>query len=204
MKGTLRDLIARGVIAVAVFAGSYAVLVAPSRDELAQTRARTSSAQQELAEVEQLQNRLAQMTAALSRASDEAAAIERMGVMASDHRRLFAAIMRIGGEHGVRVDQLTPLGAVAPPQGISPDDARLDSTVAYRTTVIAPYERLPGFLHALRTGMGYAIIRSVRLSPTLNENNDVHAIIETEHSRFDPTVITGTDVRTADAEEKRR
>ena len=113
------------------------------------------------------------------------------GRLAREERDLFSAIMSLADENQVTVDGLNPAKAIAR-QGTAPGqieaaDAR-DITVAYSISVTGTYPAMATFLRSLRTGLGHAQVRSVRLVPAPEERAQlVRAVIETEHYAFDTT-----------------
>jgi hypothetical protein len=101
--------------------------------------------------------------------------------------------MSIADSSRVTIEQLNPAKAarrlVVPASDAPGDDAPAgDVTVAYSISAKGSYSDVALFLRALRTGLGYSIVRSARISPYGDDQAKlVRAEIETEHFAFDPT-----------------
>src|ERR1051326_5787697 len=183
-----RQIIAHAAMGLAACVGAYMALVDGPRKALVTARAEAQSLSEQVRTAEGLRDQIPAMTAALQKASHDAAQIGDMGRLAREERSLFAAMMALSGRHHVRLDELNPgkVGASRDgsliPAGPTPQAPRADATVAYTMVAIAAYDDLTAFTAALRNELGYAVIRSIRMTPVQDDRARlVRAFIETEH-----------------------
>jgi hypothetical protein len=181
-----RQLVAHAVIGLAVCIGGYMALVEPALKQAAAERAAMQEPAQQLKLAETLQGSTAAMTANLARLKQEEARIEEMGRPARDERDLFAAIMTLAAANRVRIDELNPMAAAPAAAKDAPAAAR-DAAVGYTMTATATYDDLTRFVRAVRTQLGYSVVRGMRVLPLMDDRvRAVRAVIETEHFAFDP------------------
>lgn len=184
-----RAALAQGAIALALCVGGYMVAVDPARQEIVRVKGQTETIAAQLHEAEALRTDVSRLAAGREKARAEATHIEEAGRLARDERELYSALVALAESSGMTVDQLAPAKlpprpAFLPGQPV-PADAR-DVVVAYTITATGSYRSIAQFLRGLRGGMGYTLVRSVRLSPTADEASQVvRAVIETEHYSFD-------------------
>lgn len=179
-----RALASQGIIVLAVCVGGYMVLVDPARRQAAAAAGQAESIAAQVREAESLRDQVPMLSAALEKTKKDVKDIAESGKLARDERELFAAVMAMADGTGIRVEQLSPAKTAT----VSADsaDAR-DTVVAYSITATGNYGQVAAFLRGLRTGLGFTNLRSVRLTPTPEENAPVvRAVIETEHFAFDP------------------
>jgi hypothetical protein len=197
-----RQLVATGMIGIAVCIGGSVALVGPAKKQLAAARARAETLSVQLREAESARDGMAQYTTALARVRSEAKTISDAGAMARDERQLFSAVMASAAAHQIRIDQLNPAKVVAatpapvPPgtPGAAPLPSDKDIAVGYSMTAIGSYGDIAAFLRALRSEFGFSTVRSVRMVPTGDDQRQtVRALIETTHWSFDPNPATPED-----------
>jgi len=209
-----RPLISQAVIGLAVTIGAYMLLVDPPRARLATQRAGAIAPAQQLRKGEGLQSQIANLTQAVQRTQAESARISELGRPARDERNLFASLMTLAESCNVRIDELNPskiaprpappiiAGAPEGPPPVAPVPG--DVAVGYSMTAIASYGDIARFVRAIRTDMGYAAVRKVRLLPVLDPSvKAVRAVIETEHFSFaaaapDPSSVAGQTAAVGD------
>ena len=185
-----RQLFAHGAMGLAACVGAYMALVDSPRKQLVTTTNENAALAAELRTAENLRNQTPAMTEALGRATQDQAQIAALGRLAREERSLFAALMSLAGTHHVRLDELNPVRAASQgkPQTQPNTPATSDATVGYTMVAIAPYDNLAEFAAAIRNELGYAVIRSMQLTPVQDERTKlVRAVIETEHYSFDTT-----------------
>jgi hypothetical protein len=193
-----RNVVAQGAIILSICVGGYMALVDGPRQKAAQAQSECAAIAAQLKEAESLRDQVPAFTALRERCKTEGAALAECGRLAREERELFAAIMSLADQNRVTIDGLNPAKATgkqaaAPGQPEAPD-AR-DVTVAYSISATASYPAMASFLRSLRTGLGHAQVRSVRLVPSAEDKAQlVRAVIETEHYAFDttPPPATGT------------
>jgi hypothetical protein len=188
-----RGLVAQATIVLSVCIGGYMSLVDGPRQQAARARAEAAAIATQLREAEQLRNQVPMFTAARERWGHEAAALVEAGRLAREERELFASIMSIADSSHVTIEQLNPAKAagrlVVPVADAGADDGGAgDVNVAYSISAKGSYSDVALFLRALRTGLGYSIVRSARITPYGEDQARlVRAEIETEHFAFDPS-----------------
>jgi hypothetical protein len=182
-----RQVIAHGAMGLAACIGAYMVLVDGPRKQLATAAEQNKSLTNEVRSAESLRDQIPAMTAALTRAGQDEAQLRDMGRLAREERALFAAMMSLAGTHRVRLDELNPVRAAKAGMPSEKNTNQVnDVTVGYSMVAIASYEDLAAFAAAIRNDLGYAVIRSMRLTPVQDEHEKlVRAVIETEHYSFD-------------------
>ncbi len=196
----LRNVIAQGAIAFMVCLGAFMFLVDPASKKLASARAQETMLLSQASAVEALRNSVPQISAAATRAREEAERIQQTGRLARQEQELFAALSSLAARSKIRVDQLTPNKVIGtnklPGAGQSASSApeqpesSLNAAFGYTIDATAPYSDLAAFLKAVRTELGYCLVKSVRISPTQDLNSNlVHAIIVTEHYSFDASPL---------------
>lgn len=199
----LRNVVAQGAIALMVCLGAFMFLVDPATKKLAIARAQEATLVSQASAVEALRNSVPQISAAATRAREEAERIQQTGRLARQEQELFAALSSLAARSKIRVDQLTPnkvigtnkLSAAGQPASPASDqpESSLNAAFGYTIDATAPYSDLAAFLKAVRTELGYCLVKSVRIAPTQEVNaNLVHAIIVTEHYSFDATPLAST------------
>lgn len=112
-----------------------------------------------------------------------------------DESTLYATLMDLATLTKVRIDQLQPeaissstLTAPPPSPGVPMPKTTpvADAHLAYSMIVVGTYGDIVGFVDAIQSKAGYAIVRSVRLSPTDHrEPNAIQAVIQTEYFGFE-------------------
>lgn len=186
-----RQLIAHSAIGLAVCIGAYMALVDGPRKTLASLRTENESLAAQVATAERLHHQVPALSAALEKASQEAARIAEFGRPARDERGLFAAMVSLAAQHDIRLDELNPLRLnVARDSATKADAADLpqDAAVGYSMVAVGSYDHVAAFLRALSGELGYTLVRTVKLTPSVDEKVKlVRAIIETEHFSFDPS-----------------
>lgn len=187
-----RQLFAHGAMGLAACVGAYMALVDGPRKQLVATRTESIALAEQVRAAESLRDQVPAMTAALDKIARDEAQMKDMGRLAREERALFAAVMSLAGANHVRIDELNPVRSVGPakapppPPGQAPAAPANDTTVGYTMVAIASYEDVTAFITAIRTELGYALIRSVRMTPVQDERIKlVRAVIETEHYSFD-------------------
>jgi hypothetical protein len=190
-----RQLVATGVIGVAVCLGGSMGVVGPAKRQLASARARVEVLNAQLRDAEAARDSTAEYTGALARVRSEARAVSDAGAMARDERQLFSALMASAAANRVRIDQLNPTKTVAaaPPPAApgapasAPPAGDRDVAVGYSMTAVGSYGDVAAFLRSLRSELGFTTVRSVRMVPTGDDSRQtVRALIETTHWSFDP------------------
>jgi hypothetical protein len=186
-----RQLIAHSAIGLAVCIGAYMALVDSPRKTLATQRTENESLAAQVATAEGLRDQVPAMSAALDKAAQEAARISEFGRPARDERGLFAAMISLAAHHDIRLDELNPMRlGVARDAAPRADAAAMphDAAVGYSMVAVGSYDHIVTFLRALSGELGYTLIRSVKLTPSVDDKVQlVRAIIETEHFSFDPS-----------------
>jgi hypothetical protein len=186
-----RNMVAQGVIVLAVCVGGYMALVDGPRQKAAQAQSECQSIAAQVKDAEALRDQIPAFTASRERCKTEAKALAEKGRLAREERDLFSAIMSLADANHITIDQLTPAKAPMKATGVPGQgeaaDAR-DITVAYSMSATGSYPDFASFLRSLRTGLGHSQVRSVRLTPAQDEHAQiVRAVIETEHYSFDAT-----------------
>jgi hypothetical protein len=184
-----RTTLAQGVIALALCIGGYMAVVDPPRQQIVRVRGQSETIAAQLKEAEAMRSDVSRLAAGREKTRAEAAQISRAGRLARDERELYSALVALAESSGMTVDQLAPAKLPARPMTLPGQaeaaDAR-DAVVAYTITATGSYRAIAQFLGGLRGGLGYTLVRSVRLTATADESaNMVRAVIETEHYSFD-------------------
>jgi Tfp pilus assembly protein PilO len=192
-----RELFAHGLIGVALCIGAYFMFIDSPRKKLADAQAEAEGLETQVRTAESLMGQVPALSKALERVDREVLAIRDMGRPAREQRGLYAAITSLAASNGVRLDELNPVAVSATlgqdqhaAQGPKPADV----TIAYNMVGIGTYEQAAAFIAALRTQLGYSVVRSVRIVPVQDEHvRLVRAIIDTEHYSFDPSPVQAAD-----------
>ena len=187
-----RQLLAHGAIGLAACFGMYMALVDGPRKQLMEAQAKRALLTDQVRTTEGLRDQIPAMSAALGKLTREAEDIQTMGRLAREERGLFAAVMSLAESHHVRLDELNPVKtAPGPRRPIGPAAPTTvptsnDTSVGYTMVAVASYDNIAAFAAALRTDLGYSVVRSIRLTPVQDERvRLVRAVIETEHYSFD-------------------
>jgi hypothetical protein len=184
MRNAHRQAALHGIIGLGVCIGGYTLLTAPAANRLAHARAEAARLTGEVARSGAIRDRVPAMTSELGAATRELATIDQRGRLARNERDLFAAITALGEREHVRIDQLAPSKS---PPGAKQDAAAKpgDAGVRCSMTAVASYADLAAFLRAIRSELGYSVVRSVRVTPLPDDRaSAVRATIETEHFAF--------------------
>jgi hypothetical protein len=193
----IRSVIAQGAIALMVCIGGYMFLVDPQATKLAAAKAQEASLLSQASATESLRDMAPQITAALARSKSESERIYQTGRLARQEQELYASLTSVANTCRVRIDQMSPnklSGPVKPGQAAqNPTDSQdggPNAAVGYTIDATATYSDIADFLKAIRTELGYSIVRSVRMTPTSDTRQKlVHALIETEHFSFDASPV---------------
>jgi hypothetical protein len=193
----VRTVISQGVIALMACVGGYMFLVDPLSNKLAAARAEEESIASRARAADSLRDSVPQITAAVARARAEAERIHQTGRLARQEQELYATLTSVANECKVRIDQMTPnkiLTAAKAGQNAqtAPDslEGGPNAATGYTIDATATFSDLAMFLKAIRTDLGYSIIKSVRMTPSSDtRRKTVHAFIETEHFAFDAAPI---------------
>lgn len=189
-----RTVISQGVIGLAICVGGYMMAVDPVSAKLAAAKAEESALRCQTRDAECLRDIVPQITAASARAKAEADRIHEFGRLARNERDLYATLTSIANECNVRIDQMSPvrIAAKAATPGQAPEVATsgLNAATGYTIDAAADYTDLTRFLRRIRTELGYSIVKTVRLTPTMDTRvKTVQAYIETEHLSFDASPV---------------
>jgi hypothetical protein len=188
-----RSVISQGVIGLAICVGGYMMTVDPVNARLATAKAEEASLRAQARDAEALRDIVPQITAASARAKAEADRIHEAGRLARNEQDLYAALTSIANECNVRIDQMSPVKVAtkaAPGQAVDPNASGLNAATGYAIDAAADYTDLTRFLRRIRTELGYAVVKTVRLTPTMDTRvKMVQAYIETEHYSFDASPV---------------
>jgi len=189
-----RTVISQGVIGLAICVGGYMMAVDPVSAKLATAKAEEAALRAQAREAEALRDIVPQVTGASARAKAEADRIHEAGRLARNEQDLYATLTSIANECNVRIDQMSPVRITAKgaASGQVPDPAApgLNAATGYSIDAAADYTDLTRFLRRIRTELGFAIVKTVRLTPTMDTRvKTVQAYIETEHFSFDASPV---------------
>lgn len=206
-----RRLLAEAVIAVSLCAGAHYFVVDPAQARLAEAKAKIAAHDAERALRSGVLSLTDAQVADLHRQTRERLDdIARRSHLAEDQTVLFERVSSIAGEHGLRLESLTPgasptsRAAVAPapppppppptggagPAEPPPPPPAKDTRVGYTVTVVGPYASVAGFVRALGDGLGYTLVRAVRITRAEGADADaIRAVVETDHLAFDASAV---------------
>jgi hypothetical protein len=177
-----RDLISKGVIALALCVGGYMMLVSPAKERLVEEREKGAELSRRVEDAEGVRDQVAALTSAFDRVRAETAAFSSMGDLARNERRLYAAVVAAAEKHRVQIDQLTPSKTGA--ARVSGEDG--DVAVGYQLAATGRYADIAGLVRSLQSEFGFTVVRSVSAHPRGNGDVDlVRATIETVHFSFE-------------------
>jgi hypothetical protein len=200
-------MFAECAIAVSVCAAGYIFLVDPVKQDLAKVQSQVAAARAEQSQQSSSAGLSEPQVAELRRVvAERAEQIQARSNVVKDQSALFGALMALGVEHKIRIDQLQPgvttvgaesttpqprnvfgntdpaAGGAAPTEPPKPRDTRMTCTLV----VQGSYANITNFLAALQRDLGYTNILDVRLNPAAESGpNVVAATIQTEHFAFD-------------------
>lgn len=190
---TWRRLFAPAVMASALLAGAYGMLVAPVNKRLGEARAEARLLAEQLRSSEAACLRVAEFTEAERRTAEEAARMERDSRLATDRTGVFDGVTSLAVEHGVTLGRVDPLEEPHGAQRQSPAIAPR-ARAAYSIEVRGPYGAVAAFLRDLQTTLGFTVVRSVRLTPAEDgPEGDTIAVIVSDHVAFDASPATPAD-----------
>jgi len=185
-------------IAVAVCVGGYLFLTSPAKRSLSQVMADQARLEPLAVEADHIRERLPEITREIAALEADRDQIERAGRFARDRGAMFKAIGDLASSHGVRIEQIDPVDmefsvkedspaedAQAPGESPERDDLR----AGFNVRVVGSYSDFVGFMRSLRRRLGYALVTSVRITPTYGEGSpEVSAKIQLEQYAFDVTL----------------
>lgn len=190
-----RAALVNGVIMVALCVGGYMMLVDGPRQRATDARVEAEAIAEQLKDADSQREDVPRLTSVREKIRSESARLADQGRLARDDRELYSTVMALADTSGVMVEQLLP--AKLPPKPpvplgqAGPPDAR-DGQAAYNIAAVGTYAQVAEFIRGLRTTMGHTLVRSVRMTPTMDEESQiVRAVIETEHYAFDATPSAG-------------
>lgn len=191
-----RTVISQGVIGLAICVGGYMMAVDPVNAKLATAKAEEAALRGQARDAEALRDIVPQITAASTRAKAEAERIHEAGRLARNEQDLYATLTSIANECNVRIDQMSPVKVLAKTGQVQDAGASgFNAATGYTIDAAADYTDLTRFLRRIRTELGFAIVKSVRLTPTMDTRvKMVQAYIETEHLSFDASPVDLTAV----------
>ncbi len=201
-------MISEGVIALALCAGAYFVLVDPVQSDLDALRAQQSVLPASPAPMLPAPEAAAQ----LARVSASLGAIEARSAAVRNEGALFASLSQSAQEAGLTVESVQPVPMApraAKPAAEGQPAPPMDQSRGFTMTVHGRYDALARFVRNLPRSAGYAAVRSVRLAPDFVPGSiNVRASIQTEHIAMDlasaRAALAGVGPQTASAPEASR
>lgn len=193
-RGGVRRLGAELAIGLSLCAGAYMLLVDPLERRLTRTREEIGALRSRLSAASLVKVTPEQASMAIAQARGFAREVRRRSAPALSEADMFAALTALAQRHHVRLDLLQPTGAPRqaarsddqPDRKPLPGDARTGCTL----TFMADFTDAAAFLSDLQRDLGYALVRSARLTPTAEPGTrNVTVIAETEHRAFDTSVL---------------
>ncbi len=180
MNRAWRGVIARGIILGACIVGSWAVVLAPMRAQLARAEARLERARTESTRAQHLAERTQAVTAAMERSRAELSRLAAQGEAARDPARLFEVVSAIGAREGVLIHHMQP----ARSGSAGKDGAEGDSEVAYEIEATGAYGSIAKFLGAVEREAGLTTVEGLSLRPVSGQPGVVRAGVRTRHFCF--------------------
>lgn len=192
-------------IGVASCAAAYLFIVQPLNRRVGEAEARNDQFRQQIASYERTVEHNQAGGAEKLRAEAEAllSQVRRASAAGKDEGSTFESLMALATRHHVQVDQLQPGTPRASKQKPAPDQppqpTANDRRSAVSMTIVGEFADVVGFVRSLETELGFASVRSLRLTP-MNQGDKpgVHASIETEHLWIDTgraPAVAGAEAR---------
>ncbi|MBL8757955.1 MAG: hypothetical protein JNK35_05945 [Phycisphaerae bacterium] len=179
-----RGLYAEAIIALALCAGLSLGIVEPLERRLHEAEARLEALRSREAEAARgIDAREA--SAAIQTARDFAARVAQASALAVDEGSLMERVSALAGGAGVRLDEMQPARSVETRGGGAKPLPAGEHRAAYSFRLVGGYRETAALLAALTRDAGFAVVRSVRLTPILEPGSrDLQVTIESEHFAF--------------------
>jgi len=175
----LRRLIATAIIVVGVCAGGYSIVVLPMKRELARAESEADSASAAIERMSRLQATLPELIGRRDLAKHRVSLVRAASRVARDEGVLYADVSALAADLGLRVTRLAPVGS-----GQSGENG--PQSVRWSMEVVGSYGALTLFIKRFEERLGFAIVRSVVVTPDQTRVDTVVASIETEHFVIEP------------------
>lgn len=207
MNSPIRQIGVELFIGVAACTAAYVFMVQPLHRRVAETSAKNGDLQAQIQRDSSQALPKQQIDAMREEAAERSKSVAARSAFAADENATFGSLMALASRHGVRVEQLQPGTArtqKAKPAPVAPSPASAPGTPggpmnpetaaapvkdrrsAVSMTVLGEYGRVAAFVRSLECEMGFATVRTVRLTPMMDGTSQrVHASIETEHVWID-------------------
>lgn len=176
----LQSRFLHSLLVAAAAAGIWYAFVRPVERAYGAKRVELARMQKTLADFDKQCKGEGDLAAPLQQVNAYLSGVSGWMSLSTDASKIYDAIIRLGAQHGVRVERVDPSGGFTvnaagqktkgtkvPVKGASAD------VTGYRLTLRGPYERVSRFIAACETDLGPMKVKSFRMTPIGDDGRDV-------------------------------